>query len=167
MATSQPIDVGKHRFPFCIVWTPIPLITWMLPFIGHMGIATSSGAIRDFAGSYFVSEDNMAFGSPTKYIQLEINKVPGGVTAWDRAVHEASEEYKNHTHNIFSDNCHSHVALVMNMMNYPGKRNWNMVSLCWQIIIKGKYISVAGYMKTWLPFYFLVALTIFLMVFFK
>ena len=61
-----------------------------------MGIATSSGAIRDFAGSYFVSEDNMAFGSPTKFIQLEINKVPGGVTAWDRSVHEASEEYKNH-----------------------------------------------------------------------
>lgn len=70
---------------------------WMLPFIGHMGIATSSGAIRDFAGSYFVSEDNMAFGSPTKFIQLEINRVPGGVTAWDRSVHEASEEYKNHT----------------------------------------------------------------------
>lgn len=27
----------------------------MLPFIGHMGICTSSGVIRDFAGSYFVS----------------------------------------------------------------------------------------------------------------
>ena len=69
----------------------------MLPFIGHMGIATSAGTIRDFAGSYFVSDDNMAFGSPTKYIQLEINRVPGGVSAWDRSVHEASEEYKTHT----------------------------------------------------------------------
>lgn len=28
---------------------------WVLPFIGHMGICTSSGIIRDFAGSYFVS----------------------------------------------------------------------------------------------------------------
>lgn len=28
---------------------------WVLPFIGHMGICTSAGVIRDFAGSYFVS----------------------------------------------------------------------------------------------------------------
>lgn len=61
-----------------------------------MGICTSSGVIRDFAGSYFVSEDNMAFGVPTRYLQLDVTKVPGGVSAWDRAVHEASEEYKGH-----------------------------------------------------------------------
>lgn len=24
--------------PFSIVWTPLPLITWILPFIGHTGI---------------------------------------------------------------------------------------------------------------------------------
>jgi hypothetical protein len=40
-----------------------------------MGICTSSGIIRDFAGSYFVSEDQMAFGDPTKFLQLEISKV--------------------------------------------------------------------------------------------
>lgn len=28
---------------------------WLFPFIGHMGIALSSGVIRDFAGSYYVS----------------------------------------------------------------------------------------------------------------
>jgi len=167
MATSEPIDIDKHRFPFCIVWTPIPLITWMFPFIGHMGIATSTGAIRDFAGSYFVSEDNMAFGSPTKFLQLEINKVPGGVSAWDRSVQEASEEYKSHAHNLFVDNCHSHVALAMNNMNYPGKRNWNMVNLCWHLLIKGKYVSPAGFAKTWFPFYFLVSLAVFLIIFFQ
>ena len=26
-----------------------------MPFIGHMGICTSAGVIRDFAGPYFVS----------------------------------------------------------------------------------------------------------------
>lgn len=67
-----------------------------------MGICTSAGVIRDFAGSYYVSEDQMGFGNPTKYLQLDISKVPGGVTAWDRAVHEASEEYK--THMVFKDN---------------------------------------------------------------
>ena len=28
---------------------------WLFPFIGHMGICTSGGIIRDFAGPYFVS----------------------------------------------------------------------------------------------------------------
>lgn len=69
---------------------------WIFPFIGHMGICTSAGVIRDFAGSYFVSEDQMGFGDPTKYLQLEISRVPGGVSAWDRSVQEASEEYKSH-----------------------------------------------------------------------
>ena len=28
---------------------------WLFPFIGHMGIAMSSGVIRDFAGPFYVS----------------------------------------------------------------------------------------------------------------
>ena len=30
-------------------------VSWFIPFIGHMGICTSAGIIRDFAGPYFVS----------------------------------------------------------------------------------------------------------------
>lgn len=59
-----------------------------------MGIATSNGVIRDFAGSYHVSEDNMSFGKPTKYWQLNYTKAKGGVQGWDSAVTEASEIYK-------------------------------------------------------------------------
>lgn len=72
------IDKSRDRYPLCIVWTPIPFLTWLFPIIGHMGIALSSGIIRDFAGPYYVSEDNMAFGRPTKYWQLSAGKVPGG-----------------------------------------------------------------------------------------
>ncbi len=32
------IDIVRQRFPYCIVWTPLPLISWFLPFIGHTGI---------------------------------------------------------------------------------------------------------------------------------
>lgn len=67
---------------------------YFLPFIGHMGIATSTGVIRDFAGPYHVSEDNMAFGKPTKYWQLNYAKAKGGIRGWDSAVAEASEIYK-------------------------------------------------------------------------
>ncbi len=34
------IDIERNRFPFCLVWTPLPLISWFLPMIGHTGICT-------------------------------------------------------------------------------------------------------------------------------
>jgi Protein of unknown function (DUF778) len=34
------IEPKYHRFPYCIVWTPLPVISWFLPFIGHAGICT-------------------------------------------------------------------------------------------------------------------------------
>lgn len=37
---QMKIDVENNRFPYCIVWTPLPLISWFIPFIGHTGICT-------------------------------------------------------------------------------------------------------------------------------
>jgi hypothetical protein len=107
------IRAKHHRFPFCIVWTPIPVITWLCPFIGHMGIATSKGlvlfinktlihllfegVIRDFAGSYLITEDEMAFGWPTLYKQLSPEFVAGGADRWDQAVIEATEVRADNT----------------------------------------------------------------------
>ncbi len=34
------IDIKKNRYPYCIVWTPLPLISYFLPIIGHTGICT-------------------------------------------------------------------------------------------------------------------------------
>lgn len=45
-----------------------------------MGIAYSTGVIRDFAGPYFVSEDSMAFGWPTRYWVLDPLEAQGGVS---------------------------------------------------------------------------------------
>jgi hypothetical protein len=74
---------------------------WLLPMVGHMGIATSAGVIRDFAGPYFVSvcvqfvrwhdlmwlqEDRMGFGWPTRYLVLSPSKAHGGRAGWDRSV---------------------------------------------------------------------------------
>uniref|UniRef100_A0A3B1J5V4 Transmembrane protein 222a n=1 Tax=Astyanax mexicanus TaxID=7994 RepID=A0A3B1J5V4_ASTMX len=149
----ERIDREQSRYPYCIVWTPIPGLTWFLPFIGHMGICTSSGVIRDFAGPYFVSEDNMAFGKPTKYWKLDKSKVySGGSGGWDTAVHDASEEYKNRMHNLCCDNCHSHVAMALNLMRYDNSTSWNMVNLCLLSFIYSKHVSFVGFLKTWLPF---------------
>lgn len=162
------IDHRKQRYPNCIVWTPIPCLTWLFPFIGHMGIGTSSGVIRDFAGPYFVSEDDMAFGRPTKYWQLDPNKVrkkgQNPKDTWDLAVYDASEEYKHRMHNLCCDNCHSHCAMALNIMEYNGSRSWNMVKLCFLMMIFGKYVSVCGFIKTWLPFLLMASVIIILSV---
>ncbi|XP_053563029.1 transmembrane protein 222 [Bombina bombina] len=149
-------DPERNRFPHCVVWTPIPVLTWLFPFIGHMGICTSSGVIRDFAGPYFVSEDCMAFGKPVKYWQLDPNLVyTTGSNPWDTAVHEASEEYKHRMHNLCCDNCHSHVAMALNLMKYNNS-SWNMVKLCILCLVHSRYVSFGGFLKTWLPFVLLV-----------
>ena len=146
------IDHDRHRYPYCIVWTPIPCLTWLFPIIGHMGIAMSSGVIRDFAGPYYVSEDDMAFGHPTKYWQLDPSLAVGGASGWDSAVSEASEIYSHRMHNLFCDNCHSHVARALNIMLYDNSKRWNMVTLCFMMLLKSRYVSWIAVIKTWMPF---------------
>eukprot|EP00732_Lithocolla_globosa_P005890 Lithocolla_globosa_v1_NODE_6425_length_1089_cov_39.829787.p1 type:complete len:160 gc:universal NODE_6425_length_1089_cov_39.829787:1008-529(-) len=121
------IDVEKSRYPYCIVWTPIPCLTWIFPFIGHMGIATSNGYIYDFAGPYFVSVDDMAFGTPTRYLQLDPKKAQ--IEEWDDSVTKASTVYRKRMHILCWDNCHSHVAMCLEHMKYNGIGYWNMVIL--------------------------------------
>ncbi|XP_076357259.1 transmembrane protein 222 isoform X2 [Tachypleus tridentatus] len=134
------IDHKRSRYPFCIVWTPIPILTWLFPFIGHMGIATSEGIIRDFAGPYFVSENDMAFGKPTKYWKLDPDLASGGNQAWNSAIRDASEEYSHRM----------------------GSSSWNMVKLCFLMLIYGKYVSIWGFLKTWMPFLVCVCIVIIL-----
>ncbi|CAK9304445.1 unnamed protein product [Gordionus sp. m RMFG-2023] len=124
--------------PTSLVWTPIPFITWFLPFVGHMGITSTRGIIYDFASPYHVSVNDMAFGSPTKYYPITpdsimLSYLPKGAfekissqlekqdlnyiaaKLWDQSLLESSREYNNyHVHNLFYDNCHSHVALCLN-----------------------------------------------------
>ncbi|XP_025418202.1 transmembrane protein 222 [Sipha flava] len=141
-----------RRYPYCVVWTPIPFISWLFPLIGHMGITTSTGVIRDFSGSFYVAEDDMAFGYPTKYWQLDVKHITGGSKAWDKAVNEASIEYFNRMHNLLCDNCHSHVGMALALMNYNKSKNWNMVKLALYTFIFGKYVSCSAWFKTWGPF---------------
>uniref|UniRef100_A0A7S3GI38 Transmembrane protein 222 n=1 Tax=Palpitomonas bilix TaxID=652834 RepID=A0A7S3GI38_9EUKA len=134
--TRKDINEKRAKFPFCVVWTPLPMISWLLPFIGHVGIASSDGKIHDFAGPYHVGVDDMAFGSPTKYWLLDdINDADH----YDQAIAEADEIYSRRMHNLCCDNCHSHVAQAFNIMGYKGKREWTMVSVFWYLTKKSHY----------------------------
>lgn len=43
-------------------------------------------------------------------------------------------------HNLCLDNCHSHVAMALNLMRYDNCTSWNMVNLCVLSFIHGKHV---------------------------
>ncbi|KJE91329.1 transmembrane protein [Capsaspora owczarzaki ATCC 30864] len=159
------MDVIKSRYPYCVVWTPLPCISALLPFIGHVGICTSKGIIRDFAGPYYVSTDNMAFGTPTKYWVLDPSRVQSKQHDWDRAVAKASDEYACRMHNLFCDNCHSHVAMALNLMEYGGSSSWSTWKIGLLMLVHGRYVSSGALLRTWLPFLVLAAIVAIIVVF--
>ncbi|CAF2676091.1 unnamed protein product [Rotaria sp. Silwood2] len=172
---NDRIDVARVRYPHCIVWTPIPVLSWLFPFVGHMGIARTDGVIRDFAGPYYVSvsSNDMAFGLPTRYIQLDLNHVSTTTNTnnvrsiWDKAVEQASDEYKKRMHNLCCDNCHSHVALALNTMGYDRKYSYNMISLaCWMLFC-GKFVNFIGFLRSWIPFLIIIAIIVTIVVIVK
>lgn len=69
------VEPKKSRFPCCIVWTPLPVVSWLAPFIGHVGIGREDGTILDFSGSNFVNIDDFAFGSVARFLELDRKKV--------------------------------------------------------------------------------------------
>lgn len=71
----RQVDPKRARFPCCIVWTPLPIVSWLAPYIGHMGIALEDGTVLDFAGSNLVSVDALAYGSAARCLQLDRAKV--------------------------------------------------------------------------------------------
>jgi len=72
---TMQIDPRRARFPCSIVWSPLPVISWFIPCIGHIGICREDGVILDFAGPNFVCVDHFAFGAATRYFQVPKEKV--------------------------------------------------------------------------------------------
>lgn len=69
----RPVDVANGKFPFCLVWVPLPIVAWLVPFVGHVGICREDGVILDFAGN--INIDNLAFGATAKYVRLDRERV--------------------------------------------------------------------------------------------
>lgn len=69
------IDPTNAKFPCCLVWNPFPVVSWLAPFFGHVGICREDGVIIDFSGSHEVHVDDFAFGSVARYLQLDREQV--------------------------------------------------------------------------------------------
>ncbi|KAD5960825.1 hypothetical protein E3N88_12297 [Mikania micrantha] len=169
---NKQIDPVRARFPYCIVWTPLPVISWLLPFIGHVGICREDGVILDFAGPNFVCVDNFAFGSVARYIQISKEKcsitshpstafrseedymlVESGRNqyTWDGALQKSTQEYQHRNYNIFTCNCHSFVANNLNRLEFQGG-GWNVVNLAALILLKGEWVNTISMIRSYLPF---------------
>lgn len=165
------IDPSRARFPCCIVWSPLPVISWLIPFVGHTGICREDGVILDFAGPNFVCVDSFAFGSATRYIQVNKEKCCispylsafdgddhhqlGGQGSdsltWDDALRKSTQEFQHRSYNLFTCNCHSFVANNLNRLGF-NSGGWNVVNLAAFIFLKGQWVSKLAMVRTFLPF---------------
>ncbi|ESQ45414.1 hypothetical protein EUTSA_v10010695mg [Eutrema salsugineum] len=168
-ADPMKIDPRRDRFPCCIVWTPLPFISWLIPFIGHVGICREDGVILDFAGPNFVCVDNFAFGAVSRYIQINKEKESSlsprmfngenryeqedtheKEPTWDDALRKGTQEYQHHSYNLFTCNCHSFVANNLNRLAVRSG-GWNVVNLAALVFLKGRWVSKTAMVKSLLP----------------
>ena len=174
-------DYHRERYPCAIVWTPIPLITWLLPFVGHLGICDTEGVIHDFAGPYYVGCDGMAFGDPVKYWRVNhliapvepdgnnkntVRMTPSVAPKfrkYDQAIKTTTKYYQStQSYNFFTNNCHSFAAYCLEAAEVggPGK-SWNMVVLACYLFFCGRYVSVARFLKAHFPTFIIYGLIAF------
>ena len=60
---------------------------------------------------------------------------------YDEAIKQADIVYRKRMHNIFCDNCHSHVARVLNNLKYKGRTNYTMIDVWWMCSTRSSYVS--------------------------
>merc|ERR1712179_756040 len=131
----------NSEFEFCIVWTNLPLITWLCPVIGHTGIGDSTGVIHDFQGHYVIglSKKTMAFNVPRKMMKIPLT--PAEHARLDKAIKTSDDAFRSTKHNILTNNCHHHVIDALNNFGYLGRRDWTQIDLALHLFFRGTYLS--------------------------
>ncbi|XP_043722086.1 protein REVERSION-TO-ETHYLENE SENSITIVITY1 [Telopea speciosissima] len=165
------VDPKKSKFPCCIVWTPLPVVSWLAPYIGHIGICQEDGAILDFAGSYLVNIDNFAYGAVARFLRLDraqccfppnlaghkcksgyMHAENGTAVSWDDALSSSMRNFEHKSYNLFNCNCHSFVANCLNRLAYRGSLGWNMVNVVVLILWKGQWVDAMSVVRSFFPF---------------
>lgn len=173
------INPVQGVYPFCVVWTPIPFLSWMIPIIGHIGICDSQGRVYDFQGDFSIGSGHMLFGSPVKYwdvskifvpsfykniaadddVEVRKSLIDGEVAMYDTAVANAVARFRRgERYRFFTNNCHSFVAAGLNGQHLsPG--TFDIVTVCFAMMRHGKYVSTSLFFLAHGPFFlFLIIL---------
>ncbi|KAL5728801.1 Protein REVERSION-TO-ETHYLENE SENSITIVITY1 [Ranunculus cassubicifolius] len=171
------VDPKNAKFPCCVVWTPLPVVSWLAPFIGHVGICREDGTILDFAGSNFVNINDFSYGAVARYLQLDREQCcfPPNLSAhtckqayrhmengvamtWDDALNSRAHHFAHKSYNLFTCNCHSYVADCMNRLCYGGELKWNMVTVASLILFKGRWVDNLAVVRSFFPFVAVIVL---------
>jgi hypothetical protein len=160
------VDTAVAPEPYAIVWAPIPILSWIYPMIGHLGIAKSDGDILDFAVT--VRERDMAFGGPARYLPLRpeaalilreqiresaarlAGQAKSLATLWDENVDFTADVYRRREYSFLHDNCHHFVAHFLNSVRYDS-RQWTHLRLAWAVASKGRWVWPSGFVRVVLP----------------
>jgi len=144
----HPIDSSKNRFPFCIVWSPIPIVTWLAPFVGHVGLCDAEGRVVDFTGT--IRRDCMAFGWPARYFVVG----PAIGVDWEVHLQQLTRRFKRTPYNFLTWNCHSFIASFLNEIAFrrdPLARaygGWTVAALGLRLFFGGSYVE-GGQLRHW------------------
>ncbi|XP_078173086.1 protein REVERSION-TO-ETHYLENE SENSITIVITY-like protein (DUF778) [Carex rostrata] len=177
----EPIDPKRLKFPCCLVWTPLPIVSWLVPYIGHIGICHEDGTVLDFFGSNLVNVDEFGYGAIARYIPLDRNKccfptnmathkcmIPykhaesGTALSWDDALNTSMRQFQHKFYNLFTCNCHSFVSRCLNRLAYDGSLNWNVVNLGVLILWKGRWVDKMSVVRSFSPFLVVVCIGVFM-----
>lgn len=69
------IDPSTQKFPCCLVWTPLPVVSWLGPFVGHVAICREDGTIVDFSGDNMIHVGQLFYGAVARYYQVDRQQV--------------------------------------------------------------------------------------------
>lgn len=158
-------DTVEREHPCSVLWAPIPMLSHLLPFVGHTMVTDSEGHLYDFAGHMpgsgmsGVLKDVGLFGSAVRVLRLE--PVEGVTVArfreeWDRAVRSGNLASERMVHMAVVNNCHSHVccslrgAANVRRPVVAALLGWNIVSLACAMAVHGRWIPQRGLcFKVW------------------
>ncbi len=136
MGRKQSINEDKEPR---IVWAPLPVLSWILPLVGHVGVTDTTGTIYDFAGPRTIGVNRLLCGPPL--LSASVSRVWPDVDlgAWDEALRHANALYATKTHNILANNCHHHVACVLDGAGVCAS-SW---AVWWAIVRHGQYVRAS------------------------
>ena len=152
------IKPESKLFPYCIVWTQLPCLSYFCPFVGHTGIATSEGIIHEFSGDYAVKQNCLSFGEPLKYYQLKLNEKQRQM--WDKTIEESDNKFGSSKYKLFMNNCHHHCGYVLNKIKYKNKDNYGTCKIICLLCCNSKFISC----KAWFKTYWCMSMVLFILV---
>lgn len=142
-------------------WAPIPVVSWIFPFVGHAVLCKSSGATSEFAGPYYVHDSPVGttiFGRQAKYLTVAR---PYDPDAFDAQIEKSAVAFSQESYNFITNNCHDHVCHALNAFaEHPGGhlegaghvRRWTPVVLATRMFFASRFINWKHALRTYVPF---------------